>query len=150
MAGIKATATSGVVATSTSAKTILQLVAASNHRALLKALSISFAGISNTAEPIKVDLVVQSTAGTGGDAVTLTKVVSGDDETLQTTAQKDIDGGEPTGSTILHSFYVHPQGGLEWQAPFGGEFVIQGGARLGVRTTAAASVSCIATALIEE
>jgi hypothetical protein len=50
------------IATGTSAET-LQLVAAANHAILAGEWSISFDGTGNTAQPIRVDVLRQSTAG---------------------------------------------------------------------------------------
>lgn len=150
MAGIRAVAQTAEVATGTSAKTILQLVAAANHRVVIKEWSVSFDGTSNTGDPIQVKLVRQSDAGTGGDALTPTKMDLDGDETLQTTAQKDVDGGEPTGSTVVSAEQVHPQGGYTWQAPFGGDIVVNGGDRLGIVVTAGADVNALARFVFEE
>lgn len=150
MAGLRAVAQTAAIASGTSKKTVLQIVAASNHRVLVKELSIAFAGTSNTAAPVLVQVLIQSDAGTGGDALTCVKLDQDASETLQTTAQKDVDGGEPTGSSAVMTEHVHPQGGFVWQAPFGGELVINGGDRLGIAVTAAATVDLVARMVFEE
>ena len=63
MAGILAVAQTGEISTGTSQKTLLQIVAATNHRVLVKEWSISFKGVSNTAAPIEVELLRQTDAG---------------------------------------------------------------------------------------
>lgn len=132
-------------ATGTSALTLLQLIAASNHKVLVDYISIAFAGISNTAAPIQVDILKQTTAGTGSGTTNSTIVKDGDwDETVQTT-RLDTFSGEPTASDVLYTLYVHPQGGLEITLPRGKEIQIPGGGRLGVRVTAGASVNAIVT-----
>lgn len=138
----------GQVTTGTSAKTLLQLVAASNHAVKIDEISISFNGTSNTAEPIKVDVLRQTTAGTMS-SLTLVKDPDDWDETIQTTAQHTATA-EPTASDVLLSEHVHPQQGYTWQAPFGREIKIGGGDRLGVRVTAPASVSAIVRVSGEE
>ncbi len=148
MAGILAIAQTAEVATGTSKKTLLQVVAAANHRVLVKEWSISFDGTSNTAEPILVQLLLQSDAGTMS-ALTPTHFYQGDDETLQTTAQH-TSTGEPTGTTEFMGEQVHPQGGYTWQAPFGGELVIEGGSRLGIAVTAAVGVNAKVRIIFEE
>jgi hypothetical protein len=150
MAGIRAVAQTADVATGTSAKTILQIVAAANHRVIVREFSISFDGTSNTGTPIHVALIQQSTAGTGGDALTCVKIDESTDETLQTTALKDIDEAEPTGSTVLMAEKIHPQGGFTWQAPQGGELLVKGGTRLGVVVTADYEVNALARIVFEE
>ena len=148
MAGIKAVAQTAEVSTGTSKKTILQLVAAANHRVLVKELSISFDGTSNTAAPILVEIARQSTAGTM-TSLTPAKVDLDGDETLQTTAQHTATA-EPTETDVLMAENVHPQGGYTWQAPFAGEIVINGGDRLGLAVTAGASVNAVARLGFEE
>lgn len=148
MSGNRFKAVTGQITTGTSAKTLLQLVAASNHKVLVDEISISFNGTSNTAEPIKVDVLRQTTAGTMS-SLTLVKDPDDWDETIQTAAQHTATA-EPTAGDVLMSEHVHPQQGYTWQAPFGRQIAIGGGDRLGVRVTAAASVSAIVRASGEE
>lgn len=140
------------IATGVSAKTILQIVAASNHGVLIDEINISFQGTSNTAAPIRVDVLRQSTAGTmtaGGTNSTIVKDPDDSDETLQTTIN-DTATAEPTAGDIINTFYVHPQTGYVWQAPFGRLIKIGGGDRLGIRCTAGADVNCTITVTGEE
>lgn len=148
MAGVGFKAVTAEVSTGTSLKTIIQVVAASNHRCVIKEWSISFQGTSNSAAPILVEVLRQSTAGTMS-SLTPVKNNSGDDETLQTTAQHTATA-EPTAGDVIDSVLVHPQTGYTWQAPFGSELIIVGGGRLGIRVTAGASVDCVATIKGEE
>lgn len=142
MAGVGFAAVTAEIATGTAAKTLAQVVAASNHRLLIKEISVSFQGTSNTAAPILVRVLRQTTAGTTS-ALTPVKTNSADDETLQVTARHTATA-EPTASDVLMTELVHPQTGYTWQAPFGGELVVPGGGRLGIEVTAAASVDAIA------
>lgn len=130
------------------AKTLLQLVAAANHRVLVIEWSVSFNGIDNTAEPIKVSLARQTTAGTSS-ALTPEKMNEGDDETLQTTARHTATVEPTTGNSIARE-KVHPQGGFTWQAPPGGKIVIKGGNRLGWIITAPAAIAVELRAVFEE
>ena len=91
---------------------------------------------------------MESTAGTMS-ALTAVKMNSGDDETLQTTAQHTATA-EPTASDVLLAEEIHPQTGYTWQAPCGRELAIPGGGRLGIEVTAGADVNCIARAIFEE
>lgn len=139
MSGVRFKATKSAISTGTAKKTLLQVVAASNHAVKLDEISISFNGTSNTAEPILVQISRQTTAGT---MTSLTPVKDPDDadETLQVTAQHTATA-EPTEGDVLMEEYVHPQTGYTWQAGFGREIKIGGGDRLGIVVTAAASVS---------
>jgi hypothetical protein len=142
MAGCRFKGTTAPVTTGTAVKTLLQIVAAANHAALIDEISISFNGTSNTAEPIRVDVLRQTTAGTM-TALTLVKDPDDWDETIQTTAQHTATA-EPTAGDVLMTEYVHPQQGYTWTAGLGREIKVGGGDRLGVRVTAAASVSAVA------
>lgn len=150
MSGVLASVQTAEITTGVTKKTVLQLVAASNHRDKVKEISVSFKGTSGSATPVLVQVLRQSDAGTGGDALTPKKFNEGDDETLQTTALKDIDGGEPTGTDEVMGEEVHPQGGWTWQAPFGGEIIVKGGTRLGIAVTAAESQTVKARMVFEE
>jgi len=143
MAGLFARATTAQVATGTSAKTILQLVAASNHRIVVPRITVSFEGVTATDAPIQVVVMRQSTAGTMS-ALTPSKYNDSDDETLQTTAQHTA-SAEPTSGDILETQLIHPQG----RGVFG-PFTVKGGGRLGVVVTASVSVDCVVSAQIEE
>lgn len=142
MAGVGWKAQTGEVATGTSLKTILQVVAASNHGLLVNELSISFKGVSNTATPILVQVYRQTTAGTMS-SLTPVKDPDDTDETLQVTAQHTATV-EPTKTDLLRSELVHPQTGFSWQAPFGREIKVGGGDRLAILVTAGADVNCVA------
>lgn len=148
MAGVGFKATKSAIATGSSLKTLVQIVAAANHAVKISEISISFAGTSNTATPILVQISRQTTAGT---MTSLTPVKDPDDsgETLQTTAQHTATS-EPTTTDVLMEEYVHPQTGYCWQAPFGKEIKIGGGDRLGIRVTAAADVNATARVVGEE
>ncbi len=111
--------------------TVLQGVAATNTRALIKSLDISSNGITPTDPGILIDILVQSSAGTMS-ALTPVKTTSSDSETLQTTAQKTATG-EPAAGTILRSFYYNEQ---TWVPIFfDPPLPIVGGTRIGVRAT---------------
>lgn len=139
MAGVAFSAVTAEIATGTSAKTLAQIVAAAQQRVLIKEIAVSFKGTSNTNAPIIVELLRQTDAGTMS-ALTLVKRNADDGETLQTTANHTATA-EPAGTTAIWAWEIHPQQGVHWQAPFGGEFIINGGDRLGVRVTAANDVS---------
>jgi hypothetical protein len=148
MSRVAFAAVTGEITTGTSTKTLMQVVAASNHRVTIKEISVSFKGTSNTAAPILVEVLRQTDAGTM-TSLSPVKINSADDETLQTTAQH-TSTSEPSAGNVLMSELVHPQTGYTWQAPFGGDLVVPGGGRLGLRVTAGASVSAVARMIGEE
>mgnify|MGYP006908266904 CR=1 FL=1 len=148
MAGVRFKAVTDEIATGTALKTLLQVVAASNHGVLIDEVSISFKGTSNTAAPIQVEVVRQTTAGTMS-SLTPVKDPDDTDETLQVTAQHTATV-EPTEGDVLMRELVHPQTGYTWQAPFGKAIKIGGGDRLGIAVTAGADVNAIARVAGEE
>ena len=148
MSGVRFSAQTAEIATGTDPKTLLQLLAAANHRVVIKEWSISFKGTSNSASPIPVRILKQTTAGTMS-ALTLVKINKDDDETLQVTGQHTA-SAEPTAGDVLMTVLVHPQVGYTWQAPFGGELILTGAEYLGIEIHAAANVNCVAGFIGEE
>ncbi len=150
MAGIKASLQTAEIAMTTDKTTVLQLIAAANHRVLVSEISISIKGVVNTDAPVLFQVLRQTNAGTGGDAITANATGGDYDETIQTIGLKDIDTTEPTGAVELMGEEVHPQGGYTWQAPFGKEIVVEGGGRLGIAVTAGVDRNCKARMVFEE
>lgn len=148
MAGCRWKAVTSQITTGTTIKTLLQLIAASNHAIIVDEWSISFTGVSNTGTPIWVRVLRQTTAGTMS-ALTVVKDPDDWDETIQTTAQHTATA-EPTASDVLFAEHVHPQQGYTWQAPFGRGIKVGGGDRLGIEVTAGTSVSALVRACGEE
>lgn len=149
MAGVRFRAVTAQIATGTAAKTLVQIVAASNHRTLVDEIHISFEGATSTNAPIQVRILKQTTAGTMS-ALTIVKKCAGDDETLQTTAQHTATA-EPTAGDVYFSQFVHPQGGrFSLVLPREKAFQIVGGQRLGVEVTAANDVDSLVTIEGEE
>lgn len=151
MAGLGFTAsipsTGGLtMVTNTAIKTLIQLLAATNVRFVVDEWSLSFNGTSNTTAPFLTEVLRQTSAGTGLNAITLAKKNPSDQETLQTSGQYGILAAvntvEPTDAgqaAIMHSEFIHPQQGYAWRARAGLELVGQGATRMGIRTTAGTS-----------
>lgn len=150
MAGLRVVATTeGEVAlVAATAKTVLQIVAPTNQRLLLKGFSVSFDGVASTDAPVQVHLVKQTTAGTSSPG---TPVRDGDpgSETIQTTSRIAITV-EPTTTDILRRYEVHPQGGSIERAFDLDNIPIPGGTRLGLRCTAPNAVNCEGFMVVEE
>ena len=92
----------------------------------------------------------QTSGGTITNSTTLRKVDPDNQETIQT-ACKDTATVEPTDSgDVPMAELVHPQPGYMWQAPFGGEIIINGGGRLGIRVTAGTGVNASVRVVAEE
>ena len=140
--------TAEVALAAATAKTVMQLVAASNHRVRLLRWGVFFDGTSVTAEPVQVRLLRQTTAGTMS-ALTPVKKDDSIAETLQTTAQHTATV-EPTAGDVLDVKEIHPQQGYEYIAPLGQEYIIGGADRLGIECTAPAVVNVRAVMEFEE
>ena len=149
MAAFIGTATTAEVAlTAATAKTTIQAVAATNHRVKILAWGVYFDGTSSSAEPVQVVMMRQTTAGT---ASALTPVKNDDSiaDTLLTTFQHTATV-EPTSGDVLKRLEVHPQTGYEEQCPFGQEYIMGGGDRLGIVCTAPAGVNVVSWVKFEE
>ena len=137
MARLRFTAhTNGEVASAavTVNKTILQILAPANQIVAVRGYAISLDGIAGNAEPVVVEVLRQTSAGTGMTAGTAANDGAGS-ETVQTTVTKAA-SAEPTAGTILRQDNIHPQTGAEWRyAPFDEEILVPGGGRLGLRFT---------------
>jgi hypothetical protein len=151
MAGLRVAAenTAVVALAAATAKTALQLNAPANQRLKLLRAGIFFDGASTTAVPVLVRAIRKTTAGTG-TALTLTKQVSSDSETIQTTATENHTA-EGTGTTdIIDQWLIHPQMGIDITLAFGQEKIIVGGGRVALVVTAPAVVNCLCKIEFEE
>lgn len=113
------------------AETILQLVAAANHRVVLSGYNMNGLGTSNTESPGEWELQRQTSAGTSS-AGTVTKDDDSIADTLLTTAL-ELFTVEPTLGDFLRSHTVHPQTSLNIKEQFSREKIIGGGDRMGLR-----------------
>lgn len=139
MAGLYGTAsTEGEVAlTAAATKTVLQLVAPANHRLDVLGFVVGFDGTVATQEPIQVEILRQTTAGTMTGVTP--KLSNAAAETPLATAQKTATV-EPTAGDILKRYEVHPQGGME-RLFRKGEMQVPGSGRLGLRVITPSGVN---------
>lgn len=140
-------------------KTLLQIVAAANHRALIHEVAIGFRGIDPTAVPVIIDLVEQTSAGTGLSSVTGIKEDPSYSETLQTTALRGgltdaANTAEPTtGTNYRRSWTRHAQSSLIYPLPMRTPIIVRGGERVGLRVkfiNGSAGIYADLYALVEE
>jgi hypothetical protein len=141
--------TAEVALSAATARTVVQLVAPSNHRLRILRLGFFFDGVSVTAEPVQVRLLRQTSAGTM-TALTLTKLDDSIADTLQATAQHSATGTEPTAGDVIDVWECHPQQGFERDYPLGQEPIVGGGDRVGLEFTAPAVVNVRAKIVYEE
>src|SRR3990172_7079678 len=140
--------TAEVALSAATAKTVIQLVAATNHRVKVLRWGVFFDGVSVSAEPVQVRLLRQTTAGTMS-SLTPVKLDDSLAETLQTTSQHTATA-EPTAGDVVDVVEVHPQSGYEIIYPLGQEVIIGGGDRFGIEFTAPAGVNVRAKIVFEE
>jgi hypothetical protein len=140
------TLNSGAVSLSAStAKTVLQLATPSTTRAKVVGFSVSFNSVTTSDAPAVVDLLRQTTAGTGGTSATLA-ALDPDAPASLSTGLYDISSAEPTGGNVLWTGYVTPVGGLfVFNFADGEEPVLDVSNRIGIRINSPAAVSAIAT-----
>ena len=130
-----------------SAKTIMELAAASTDRARLIQWSVDFNGVAPTAIPVLVELARASGAITGTG---VTEVKWDPADGANTVAASHTASGEGTMTDVLETHRVHPQSGILIQYPLGREPYIAASGLLRIRCTAAASVSATVTMIWEE
>lgn len=152
MAGMIGVATMSVVNALAAAteETVLQVVAAANHRVEIRGWSITFNGVDAAAAKALVQLVRCSTDGTRS-AVPSNNLVKGDDslaETMLTTAF-EIFTVEPTITSILDQVEVSPVDGFI--VNYDNEEIMMGGSdRVAIVVTAPAIVSVICKIIFKE
>jgi len=114
-------------------ETLIQLVAATNHRIAILAYGIFTRGTSNTETPGQLDIQRQSTAGTSA-SLTLVKDDDSIAESLVTTALQDFTA-EPTSGDLLRRHNAHPQAGFDIRDAYSRELITGGSDRAGFRAT---------------
>ena len=135
MAGVFFTMNTGEISlVAATAKTIWEMTAAANHRALIHEISIMFKGVSVSKEPVTIELTRFATTGTGTGG-TSQKVDPDYSETLQATWKYD-DSVEPGSQTVLRTWYIHPQSGMIYPLPFDRLIPVPGADLIGIRCTA--------------
>jgi hypothetical protein len=141
---------------SSSTKTLLQLAAPTSQRIAITAIYLGFDGTTATDAPAKIQMLLQTDAGTGGISTTEFHMDGTTAPTIQTTA---LHGAwattEPSASTVLAEWFVHPT--TAWERlyiPSALELVVGASTRVGVRaitpSTAWTTVNCVGAIYWEE
>lgn len=139
--------TAEVALAAATAKTVLQLIAATNHGIKLLEWGVFFDGTTVTNDPVLVELLRQTDAGTMTSLTPQERTATGD--TIDSSAQHTATV-EPSGTTCIARRQVHPQSGYQEKFAMGREIMIGAGARLGCRCTAPDAVNVIAEFVFEE
>lgn len=120
--------------------TVLQVLAGSNTPMALVEVGVSFDGITAADTPFRVKVLMQTTAGSGGSAVTPRKLTRTGSPSVQASALRDF-SSQPTDGDILWDGYVTPAGGrVVIQVP-DDKTTIAGGERVAVRVVAPSGIT---------
>lgn len=139
--GFAHTPTAEIALVAATAKTVLQLIAPASVILAVNGAWVSFDGVSNTAEPVLVEILRQTTAGT----MTARNPLKTKDTSTALGATGGVNASaEPTAGDVLKTFHLHPQAGVIIPLDFDKEIEVPGGGRLGIRITAPANVNCLA------
>jgi hypothetical protein len=135
MAGVFFTMTTGEVSLiAATAKTVIEVAAAANHRCLIHEIRVMFKGTTVANEPVTIEEIQFTGSGTGS-AGTARKRMVDDSETLQTGFEYNH-SAEPTGITVVSNWYIHPQSGIVQPLPINRPIPVPGGDFWGIRCTA--------------
>ena len=134
MSGVGVYMNTPEVASITTAKTLIGVAAAANHRVHVKKVGVWFKGTTVTNEPVTVEFIRFTSDGTGTSGTNV-KVDADASETPECSF-KHTYTVEPTGVTVLETMYIHPQGGILQMLPIDEPIPISGGDFWGVRATA--------------
>lgn len=130
-----------ILLTANSTQTLLQITAGSANQFKLIEFGISFDG-STASAPIEVDLLRQTSAGTGGSSVTPKQWGDPSDGTPNATALKGTFSGEPTSGDFAGIWRVANNNGLfAMQYPLGREPRVGPSGRIALRTTTPAGIA---------
>lgn len=150
-AGYTVETTGDIALTAATARTILNVINAATGSIRLVELSVSFDGVTPTAEPVTVELCSSTQAGAGSSTAHTLVQCRGVTRTAQATAARAY-SSEPTVLTVLKRWLVPAFGGLlVIQFPLGREpeqvTTVDG---LCLRCTAPANVSVQGYLEVEE
>jgi len=122
--------------------TLLQVLAGSTNPIELVEFGVSFDGVTAADKPFRVKLIMQSTAGSGGSAVTPVLLSRQSSATVQASALQAF-SSEPTDGVILWDGYLTPAGGrLQVQIP-DRDTIIDAGERVALRVVAPAGITTV-------
>ena len=128
-------------------ETLVQVTAPAGGYCSVVAWGISFEGVTAANEPVLVDLLRQTTAGTGAAFTPLEWNELG--RAASSTALNGF-SAEPTAGDILHPNYIDPEGGFEAWYEERLRPVFSSSGRVGLRANANDVVNCTAWLLFEE
>lgn len=123
-------------------QTLIQIATPATRRAWWKSFSVSGQDTDGTKVPGRVDIIRQTSAGTGGTGVTPRPIRPSNPAALSTAIERPT--AEPTdgGIVVGGPWYVTTVGGLfVLQIPLGDEIEMDVSTRLGIRLTTAGTIT---------
>lgn len=114
--------------------TLVQIKAPTNQRLRVVGYGVAFSGTSVTETPIEVQLLWQTTDGTG-TAATEVKYDGSLGETVQGVGQVAPFSAEPTAGDVIKKWYQHPQVPFEVMLPADQAIWVGGGDRVALNCT---------------
>ena len=118
--------------------TLIQLVAGTNHPIKILSWGIGFNSIAAADEPIRCQLLIQTTAGTASGSTTVRRWDRTQTGTFDTSGKVGPYTAEPTPSDEFPVKLVHPSSGYEIYYPEGKEIVVASAERIGLRVLSGA------------
>lgn len=109
--GYTVESTGDIALSAATAKTILNVINAANSLIRITELSVSFDGVTATAEPVTVELCSSTQAGAGTSTAHTIVQVRGPTRTVQATGARNYTA-EPTTLTVLKRWLVPAFNGL--------------------------------------
>lgn len=141
MSGVNVVLSAGEIAlVATTAKTVIEITAASNHRVLIEEISFMFDGVTVSNQPVFVEEIVIGTTGTGTGGTVNKRGDYGETPEL---SYKYNMSAEPTGITVVKRYNIHPQAGILIPLPITRPIPIPGGDLWGLRMTANENVNVV-------
>lgn len=135
-------ASTGVVcAADANPHTVVQVTAPTNQQVRIDKVTLGFRGTTVTNSPIVVEMVRQTTAGSGGSSRTMQKLNQAS-ETIQSTGLSGPSTEPTLSGEPMESWTIHPQLNGGFVLPLSREYIISGGGRVGIRIIDPQSNGC--------
>lgn len=124
------------------AKTVVVITAAANHRVLIDRIGVFFDGQAVGNEPVEVTWSRQGSGGSGSTAGTPQKLNPDDSETLQVDFVYNYTS-EPSYGNMDARWLVHPQAWFELPMPVNRRLIVPGGDGYAIRCVAPDAVNVV-------
>jgi len=124
---------SGISIAADTTETLIQLLAGVNHPIKILGWSVGFNSVAAADEPIGVQLLIQTTAGTAAGSTTIRQRDRTQSVTFDTTGAVGNYSAEPTPSDQFPVKMIHPSSGYEIWYPEKKGIIVASAERIGLR-----------------